>query len=25
MTSTLFVFALIATDIAVLIVSPCRW
>ncbi|MFM0735253.1 hypothetical protein PQQ52_32725 [Paraburkholderia sediminicola] len=25
MCSTLFVFALIATDIAVLIVSPCRW
>jgi hypothetical protein len=25
MSSTLFVFALIATDFAVLIVSPCRW
>ncbi|WP_228982417.1 hypothetical protein [Paraburkholderia gardini] len=25
MCSTLFLFALIATDIAVLIVSPCRW
>jgi hypothetical protein len=25
MSSTLFVFALIATDTAVLIVSPCRW